>query len=71
MAWCNKFISIKKNLFLAMMDHFAPFREKRDEYRKHQDDVNDILKNGAAKASDVADKYLESVRQATGLNYRK
>jgi len=62
---------IKKNLFLAMMDHFAPFREKRDEYRKHQDDVNDILKNGAAKASDVADKYLESVRQATGLNYRK
>ncbi len=62
---------IKKDLFSAMMDHFAPFREKRDEYRKHQDDVNDILRNGAAKASDVADKYLESVRQATGLNYRK
>ena len=27
---------IKKDLFSAMMDHFAPFREKRDEYRKHQ-----------------------------------
>ncbi|MBC8323216.1 MAG: tryptophan--tRNA ligase [Candidatus Marinimicrobia bacterium] len=61
---------IKKDLFSTMMDFFQPFREKREYYEQHKDDVFDTMKHGAEKATEVAETFLIPVRNATGLNYR-
>ena len=61
---------IKKELFSTIMKHFKLFRQKRDYYEQHQDQVHDILKQGAEKASAVAETFLTPVRDATGLNYK-
>ncbi len=61
---------IKKDLFSTMMDFFKPFREKREYYEQHKNDVFDIMKQGAEKATIVAETFLTPVRNATGLNYR-
>ncbi len=61
---------IKKSLFLQIMDHFRPFREKRTYLENHKDSVYESLQIGAEKASTVAEKYLNQARNATGLNYR-
>jgi len=60
---------IKKELFSTIMKHFKLFRQKRDYYEQHQDQVHDILKQGAEKASAVAETFLTPVRDVTGLNY--
>lgn len=61
---------IKKELFSTIMDHFEPFRNQRTFYEQHQDNVHDILKLGAKKATQVAETFLTPVRDVTGLNYR-
>ena len=61
---------IKKELFSTIMKHFKLFRQKRDYYEQHQDQVHDILKQGAEKASAVAEIFLTPVRDVTGLNYK-
>ena len=61
---------IKKELFSTIMEHFELFRQKRDYYEQHQDQVHDILKQGAEKASAVAETFLTPVRDVTGLNYK-
>ena len=61
---------IKKELFSTIMKHFKLFRQKRDYYEQHQDQVHDILKQGAEKASAVAETFLIPVRDVTGLNYK-
>ena len=61
---------IKKELFSTIMKHFKLFRQKRDYYEQHQDQVHDILKQGAEKASAVAETFLTPVRDVTGFNYK-
>ena len=61
---------IKKELFSTIIKHFKLFRQKRDYYEQHQDQVHDILKQGAEKASAVAETFLTPVRDVTGLNYK-
>ena len=61
---------IKKELFSTIMKHFKLFRQKRDYYEQHQDQVHDILNQGAEKASAVAETFLTQVRDVTGLNYK-
>jgi tryptophanyl-tRNA synthetase len=61
---------IKKELFSTIMKHFKLFRQKRDYYEQHQDQVHAILKQGAEKASAVAETFLTPVRDVTGLNYK-
>ncbi|WP_345970792.1 tryptophan--tRNA ligase [Sulfurimonas sp. HSL1-6] len=58
-------------LYLAevIWEHFRPYREKRAYYEAHQDEVRDILKAGAAKASEAARAIIEKVRSATGAAY--
>lgn len=60
---------IKKELFSKIMNYFKPFREKRKYYEQHQDEVHDSLKQGADKATVVAETILTRVRNVTGLNY--
>ncbi len=56
----------KKMLLETFMDHFGPMRAKRDELVK-KGAVEDILADGAKKASAVAVKTMEKVRKAVGL----
>ena len=57
----------KKELFAVLMDHFAPFRKKREELVKNLDYVHDVLRKGAARANAVADETMTKVRKAVGL----
>ena len=58
---------VKKELFAALMDYFAPYRSKRAELVKNLDYVHDVLRKGAERANAVADETMGKVRQAVGL----
>jgi len=60
---------VKKGLYETIQKFITPYRDRRDDYINHPDEVRDILKTGANKASQVADTYLQSARKAVGLNY--
>lgn len=53
----------------VIWEYYAPYREKREYYEKHQDEVRDILNAGAAKARAAAADIIEKVRSATGIAY--
>lgn len=61
----------KKMLLEKVINHFKPFREKREELKNHLDYVRDVLKDGAERAREVASKTKEEVWEATGLNLFK
>ncbi len=48
-------------------DYFAPFREKREYYLAHTDEVKQILSDGADKARVEAVKTMQIVREKTGV----
>ncbi len=58
-------------IYLAevMWEYFREYREKRDYYINNQDEVREILKSGAKKASDIAQPMMEKIRVATGIKY--
>ncbi len=58
-------------LYLAevIWEYYRPYREKREYYEKHQDEVREILANGATKARQSALEVIEKVRSATGISY--
>ena len=57
-----------KKLLKAKIDvYFEPFRAKRKELAEHPDTVEDVLREGAKKARQVAQATMELVRAATGL----
>ena len=58
---------VKKELFAALMDYFAPFRQKREELLKNLDYVHDVLRKGAERANAVANETMTNVRKAVGL----
>lgn len=58
---------LKKELFAALMDYFAPYRQKRAELAKNLDYVEQVLRDGAARANAVADGTMKKVREAVGL----
>ena len=57
----------KKELLAALTDYFTPFRKKREELAKDLGHVNDVLREGAARANAVADETMAKVRKAVGL----
>ena len=50
-------------------EYFRPYREKREYFESHQDEVREILAFGASKARDVAMPIIEKVRRVTGIQY--
>ena len=58
-------------LYLAevIWEYYRPYREKREYYEAHQDEVRDILAAGAAKAREAAGNVIEKVRSVTGIAY--
>ena len=58
---------LKKELLAALLEYFAPMRQKRAELVKNLDFVHEVLRQGAARANAEADKTMERVRKAVGL----
>ena len=58
---------VKKELLAKLLDYFGPMRERREEYLKRPDDVEDILERGARKARAMAAPVLARCREAVGL----
>ena len=56
---------IDKELFEKFWLHFEPFRKKRDYLSNHKDFVLSSLKEGAEKATIVANLYLDKTAEAT------
>jgi len=52
-----------------MWEYFKEFRDKRRYYENNQDEVREILNNGAKKAIEVALPTIEKIRSATGILY--
>ncbi len=48
-------------------DYFAPYREKRDYYLNHIDEVEEILREGAKKARKIASQKMDIVRDKVGI----
>ena len=58
---------LKKRLFGAVWEYFAPFRAKRVELEADPGHVEKILADGAQKAAAVADGVMRRVRNAVGI----
>lgn len=59
--------TVKKRLVELVHDYFKPFRDKRTQLENNLDYVNNVLSNGAQRASEVAARKLKEVRKAVGL----
>ncbi|WP_176012261.1 tryptophan--tRNA ligase [Victivallis sp. Marseille-Q1083] len=57
----------KQALFEVLWDYFAPMRKRREELLNNLDFVHAVLRKGAARAREEADKTMELVRRAVGL----
>lgn len=57
----------KKMLLETYMDVFAPYRATREKLAGNMDEVERVMRDGAAKARVIAATTMERVRQATGL----
>jgi len=53
----------------VIWEYFKPYREKREYYKAHQDEVRDILDYGATKAKEIALPMIEKIRTVTGIRY--
>lgn len=58
---------LKKELFQKIMDYFAPYREKRNEYMNNLDYIEKILEQGSQKAKDLAQLKIQQIRNVLGL----
>ena len=58
-------------LYLAdvIWEYFRPYREQREYYMSHENEVREILTIGANKASAIAAPMMEEIRSATGIRY--
>lgn len=60
-------VDCKKKLIANAIDFFAPFREKKEYWNKHEKKLDDILKAGAVKARKVAAETMGKVYAALGM----
>ena len=60
-------VDCKKILAANMNTYFAPLREKRRGYEKDPDGTWEMLREGAARASVLAEATMVDVRAAVGL----
>jgi len=56
----------KKRLYEAVMDYFAPMKERRATLKKEE--VSEVLSQGRERARKVACATIERVRKSVGLN---
>ena len=53
----------------VMWEYFKEYREKREYYQNNQNEVKEILNNGAKKAKESVQPLIEKIRTATGIVY--
>lgn len=63
----GKYKVLKEMLIEDIENHIAPMREKRNELLKNKDAVEKVLEEGAQKATAIAEKKMEDVRQKIGI----
>ena len=64
-------VKIKNFLFAVLDDILAPIRQRRIEFAKEKEKVWDILFKGSDVAREEAEKNLQKLKSAMGINYRK
>jgi len=57
----------KKQLFGKLWEYFEPMRKRREEILKDAAYIDEVLKRGAARANEEANKVMKRVRAAVGL----
>jgi len=62
-----KYAEFKPALAELIANYFADYRKKRAEFSENPDYIKKVLKDGAQKASAVAAKTLQEVKQKIGL----
>lgn len=62
-------VKIKRYLNEVLEGVLAPIRQRRQEFAQDMGAVYDILKEGSARANEVANQTLVEVRRAIGVNY--
>ncbi|HRD02938.1 MAG TPA: tryptophan--tRNA ligase [Candidatus Saccharicenans sp.] len=62
-------LECKKVVIEALIAEFEAFRQKRNYYEKHPDEVWAIFNEGSTRAREVARKTMEEVRQVLGLTF--
>jgi tryptophanyl-tRNA synthetase len=60
-------VDCKKRLAANMNAHLAGFRERRAVFAQREDEVWDILNDGAKRAREIAEQTMVEVREAIGL----
>jgi tryptophanyl-tRNA synthetase len=53
----------------VIWEYFRPYRERREYFAAHQDEVRELLDLGARKASEAAQPIIDKVRSVTGIRY--
>ena len=61
---------VKKDLFERLVAYFGAARERREELARDPDCVEDVLRDGAARARETAAPLMDDVRRATGVGRR-
>ncbi|WP_338760778.1 tryptophan--tRNA ligase [Massilia sp. METH4] len=60
---------VKKRLEAVLQELLGPIRARREEYAKDKGYVMQLLKEGTARAREVAARTADEVKAALGLNY--
>jgi tryptophanyl-tRNA synthetase len=63
-----KYSDAKKRLIAVLDETFGPARERRKELVQHPDLVDDVLREGAKRAREVASATLARARKACGID---
>jgi len=62
-------VKIKLYLNEVLQDILKPIREEREKYEKEESHLLNILKLGSLSAQEKAEKTLDEVKKAMGINY--
>ncbi|ADJ28829.1 tryptophan--tRNA ligase [Nitrosococcus watsonii] len=63
-------LDCKQPIIDAIQSELKPIRERAQEYARHPEEVQRIIKEGNEAAREVARETMAEVRQAMGLSYR-
>ena len=62
-------VACKKELINKMMEMLKPIQEKRKYYEENPEIVDKILKDGTAKAKEVAASSMKEIKEGMKINY--
>ncbi len=62
-------VEVKEKLFIALNMFLTPIREKRREFEGKDEILDQILKDGTARAREVAKETMKKVRKAMKIDY--